>query len=155
MFEDYIHRFYDKLANRSEILLANGFAKAKEIAAWKENVAENWDSIEVVSFKFDDSVLKGVEIGDTVKAYVILDKHGIKGSLGIEIVRLHADPVTKTERIRAFKMSLDKTEGSKVYYSSEIKASEAGPFKFGVRIYPDNSDLPHRMDFAYVKWINF
>jgi starch phosphorylase len=52
-------------------------------------------------------------------------------------------------------MNLDKTEGSKAYYSLELKASEAGPFKFGARIYPDNSDLPHRMDFAYVKWIHF
>jgi starch phosphorylase len=155
MFEDYISRFYNKLANRSKILLASNFAKAKEIAAWKENIAENWDSIEVISDQFDDNVLKGFEIGDTVRASFVLDKHGIKGNLGVEVVRLYSDSVTKNEKIKIYKMNLDKTEGSKVYYSLELKASEAGPFKFGIRIYPDNSDLPHRMDFAYVKWINF
>jgi starch phosphorylase len=155
MFEDYISRFYNKLANRSKILLASNFAKAKEIAAWKENIAENWDSIDVISNQFDDNVLKGFEIGDTVRASFVLDKQGIKGNLGVEVVWLYSDSVTKNEKIKVYKMNLEKTEGSKVYYSLELKASEAGPFKFGIRIYPDNSDLPHRMDFAYVKWINF
>lgn len=154
MFEDYIDRFYNKLANRSKILSANGFAKPKEIVAWKENMAANWDSIEVLSFQLDDRYLKEVEIGDTVKFSLVLDKRGIKGNLGVEMVRLHFDSVTKDEKIKIYKMNLDKTEESKVYYSLKLNASEAGTFKFGVRIYPDNSDLPHRMDFAYVKWIN-
>ena len=155
MFEDYIDRFYNKLANRSTMLRANDFAKAKEIVAWKENVAENWDAIEIVSFQFDDDLLKGLESGDAIRFSLILDKHHIKGDLGVEVVRLRSDFVTKDENVKIYKLNLDKTEGSKVYYSLESKASEAGPFKFGVRIYPDNSDLPHRMDFAYVKWINF
>ena len=155
MFEDYINRFYNILANRSKILRANDFAKAKEIAAWKENVAENWDSIEVISLQSDYSLSKGFEIGDMINVLLILDKHEIKGNLGAEIVRLYSDPVTKEEKIKVYKLNLDETEGSKAFYSLELKAMEAGPFKFGMRIYPDNSDLPHRMDFAYVKWINF
>jgi starch phosphorylase len=154
MFEDYIERFYSKLANRSTILSANNFAKAKEIAAWKENVAENWDSIEVITGIFDDVVLKGVEIGDMVKASIVLDKHDIKGDLGIEVVRV-PEPASTDEAVKIYKMNLDRTEGSKAYYSLELRASDVGSFKFGVRIYPNNSDLPHRMDFAYVKWINF
>lgn len=153
MFEDYISRFYDKLAKRSAILTANAFAKAKEIVAWKENIAKNWDSIEVVSYQLDDKFLKGIEIGDTVKTSIVLDKHTVKGDLGVEIVQIHAKP--ENETVKTYKMNIDRTEGSKVYYSLELKASESGTFKFGVRIYPDNSDLPHRMDFAYVKWINF
>ena len=37
-----------KLANRSNELRANNYAKAKEIVAWKENMASNWDKFEVV-----------------------------------------------------------------------------------------------------------
>ncbi|MDR0769066.1 MAG: alpha-glucan family phosphorylase, partial [Dysgonamonadaceae bacterium] len=154
MFEDYISRFYSKLADRSTILSANGFAKAKEIAAWKENMAENWDSIEVISGMFNEGILKGVEIGDTVTASIVLDKHAIKGDLGVEVVRV-PEPVSPGEAVKIYKLNLDKTEGSKAYYTLELKASDVGSFKFGVRIYPDDSNLPHRMDFAYVKWINF
>jgi starch phosphorylase len=154
MIDDYINKFYEKLANRSGHLRTDNYTKAKELAAWKENVAANWDSIEVLSVKHDDNILKGLEIGEITKASLVLDKHGIKGDLGVEFVRLHTDPLTNAEVIKVYTMNLDKTEGGKVYYSIELKASEAGPFKFGVRIYPENKDLPHRMDFAYVKWIN-
>jgi starch phosphorylase len=154
MFDDYISRFYEKLAKRSDFLKNNHFAKAKELAKWKENVAENWDSIEVLSSDFDfNPGNKSAEVGDTIYHTIVLDKHAINGDLGVEVVRYHTDPVSQMDVIRVYSMRLDKTEGSKAYYSIELKASESGPFKFGVRIYPDNKDIPHRMDFAYVKWI--
>jgi starch phosphorylase len=31
--------------------------------------------------------------------------------------------------------------------------SEFGHYKVGIRVYPYNERLPHRMDFAYVRWI--
>jgi starch phosphorylase len=154
MIDDYIDKFYRKLANRSKALKKDNFAKAKELAAWKENVAANWDSIEVGPVKYDEGILNGLETGDVTKCSLVLDKHGITGDLGVEIVRLHTNPVTNTETLKVYPAHQDKTEGSKVYYSIELKASEAGPFKFGARIYPDNKDIPHRMDFAFVKWIN-
>ena len=126
MFEDYVNRFYSKLARRSSLLSANGFAKAKEIAAWKENVAEHWDSIEVISNQFDENILKGIEIGDTVRASIVLDKHAVKGDLGVEVVRVHSEPASESETVKTYKMHLDKTEGSKACYSFELKASEAG-----------------------------
>jgi starch phosphorylase len=155
MFEDYVERFYSKLAARSGLLSWNNFAEAKALAAWKENTAEHWDSIEVVSLQFDDSIRKGIEIGDTVRASLVLDKHGVRGDLGVEVVRIHTDPASDSETVKVFQMHRDMTEGSRVRYSLELKASEAGTFKFGVRIYPDNGALPHRMDFAYVKWVYF
>jgi starch phosphorylase len=154
MFDDYINRFYYKLANRSTELAASAYAKAKELAAWKENVASNWDSIEIISCHIDEKILKGMEIGDKVKANLVINKHEITGDLGAEIVKSYIDSTTNQEVIKISPMNVDKIEGSKVYYSIELKATEAGIFKLGIRIYPNNKDLPHRMDFAYVKWAN-
>ena len=47
--DDYYSKFYTKEAKTFQRLVANDYAKAKEIAAWKEKVAELWDSIEIVS----------------------------------------------------------------------------------------------------------
>ncbi|MDR3339568.1 MAG: alpha-glucan family phosphorylase [Candidatus Symbiothrix sp.] len=154
MFDDYINRFYSKLANRSKILQRDHFAKAKELAAWKENVAVGWDAIEVISADIDQNLLKGVEVGDVIEASLVLDKHEIKGDLGVEVVRFHTEPLSQIDVIKIYGMTKIKSEGSKEYYTIELKTSEAGSFKFGIRIYPENKDLPHRMDFAYVKWIN-
>jgi starch phosphorylase len=154
MFDDYIERFYNKLSSRSKTLTANNFAKARKLASWKEDVASQWDEIEVLAIDFEDFVSHKIEIGNELKASLILDKKNIKGDLGAELVRLHVSPVTNRETIKVYPMRLDKTEKNKLYFSLAIKSSEAGIFKLGVRIYPDNKDMPHRMDFAYVKWIN-
>lgn len=41
--DDYYSKFYCKLAKRFQTLAANDNAKAKEIAAWKEDVVAKWD----------------------------------------------------------------------------------------------------------------
>jgi len=155
MFDDYIDRFYSKLTNRSAELTKNSFAKAKELALWKENMASNWDSIDMIYFDFDEKMLnKKIEVGDSVVTSLVLDKHKITGDIGAELVRYHIDPLTGADVVKIFPMRIVKTEGTKVYYELNLTASEAGVFKFGLRIFPDNKDIPHRMDFAYVRWLN-
>ena len=155
MFDDYINKFYNKLANRVKELTNNSFAKAKELSLWKENMASNWDSIEVIDFDYDIKIAnKKVEIGDSVITSLVLDKHEIQGDIGAELVRYHTDSLTGTDVVKIFPMHIVKTEGTKVYYELSLTASEAGIYKFGLRIFPDNKDIPHRMDFAYVKWLS-
>ena len=77
----------------------------------------------------------------------------MKGDLGIEVVTYSEDN-KDNPRLGVRPMTLVKTEGSKLYYSIDFVSIETGHFKFGFRVYPNNKDIPHRMDFAYVKWIN-
>jgi starch phosphorylase len=154
MFDDYTHRFYNVLANRSNELAKDNFAKAKEVAAWKEEVALHWDEIEVVSINYDEKAINhGLEIGEALGVSIVLDKHNLQGDVGVELVRFQTNPVTHADSIKVYACEREKTEGSKVYFTLQLKASEAGTFKYGFRIYPSNGDIPHRMDFAYVRWI--
>jgi glycogen phosphorylase len=57
--DDYYDKFYTKEAANFKKLSADNNRLAKELAAWKEAVAQRWDSIRVVSK--DDSVLYGAE----------------------------------------------------------------------------------------------
>ncbi|MDR1526898.1 MAG: alpha-glucan family phosphorylase [Dysgonamonadaceae bacterium] len=155
MFDDYIHRFYDVLANRSCELAKDHFAKAKALAAWKEEVSQHWDEIEVVSITYDyQTINRGLEVGETLSVNVVLDKHRLQGELGLELVQFYTDPTTHVDTIRVHKGELEKTEGTRLYFTLRLQASESGTFKYGFRVYPSHKDIPHRMDFAYVKWIN-
>ncbi|MDR0546158.1 MAG: alpha-glucan family phosphorylase [Dysgonamonadaceae bacterium] len=153
MFEDYINRFYTKLADRSKSLIFNKYAKAKELAAWKAEVAEHWNEIEVVSVNYTNTSGQGVEVGDSITATIILDKHQLQGDLGLELVRYNADSVTNKDDVKVHPAQLEKTDGTKLVFSIQVQATQAGTYKYGARIYPANKELPHRMDFAYVKWI--
>jgi starch phosphorylase len=155
MIDDYIERFYSKLSDRSKNLSANGYSKAKEIAAWKEDVAANWDQIEVVSVIQDENRINmGMPVGDNYHIQIIVDKKAMKGEVGVEAVILGKDAITNKDHIRVEPIKLAKRDGSKLFFETDIKASESGHFRFNYRIYPENKDIPHRMDFAYVKWIN-
>ena len=36
-----------------------------------------------------------------------------------------------------------------------LQTAHAGSYKAAVRMFPKNDKLPHRQDFAYVKWLEY
>ena len=150
MLDDYIDRFYNKLATRSAHLHENGFAEAKAIAAWKEEVAEHWDSFQVESFTCSqDLAIDGPVVGKEYKF-----RHELKGMLGVEMVVTKENPDNhQLELLATEQFKLIKEEGSKLFFELKTTPSEAGLHKMGFRVYPVNKELPHRMDFAFVRWI--
>ena len=155
MLDDYIDRFYNKLATRSAHLHENGFAEAKAIAAWKEEVAEHWDSFQVESFTCSqDLAIDCPVVGKEYKFDLVIDRHELKGMLGVEMVVTKENPDNhQLELLATEQFKLIKEEGSKLFFELKTTPSEAGLHKMGFRVYPVNKELPHRMDFAFVRWI--
>lgn len=155
MLDDYIDRFYNKLATRSAHLHENGFAEAKAIAAWKEEVAEHWDSFQVESFTCSqDLAIDGPVVGKEYNFNLVIDRHELKGMLGVEMVVTKENPDNhQLELLATEQFKLIKEEGSKLFFELKTTPSEAGLHKMGFRVYPVNKELPHRMDFAFVRWI--
>ena len=58
----------------------------------------------------------------------------------------------KVFNVRQFEMT--GKEGNLYTFEAEFEPDEAGTFKTGIRMYPKNENLPHRLDFCYVKWID-
>ena len=155
MLDDYINRFYNKLATRSAHLRENGFAEAKSIAAWKEEVAEHWDNFQVESFTCSqDLAIDGPVVGKEYKFNLVIDRHELQGMLGVEMVVTKENPDNhQLELLATEQFKLMKEEGSKLFFELKTTPSEAGLHKMGFRVYPVNKELPHRMDFAFVRWI--
>jgi len=155
MLDDYINNIYNKLAVRSARLKEDDFAKAKEIAAWKEEVAEHWDRFEIESFMPDKDWTANLPLVGKLYTYnIVIDRKELQGLLGVDMVITWDNPVTHTQELRAVHpFELKKTEGSKLYFELKVASAEAGIHRVGFRVYPVNPELPHRMDFAYVRWI--
>lgn len=155
MLDDYEDRFYHKLATRSAHISANNYEIAKQLAAWKEEVAQHWDSFQVESFTCDqDLTVNGPVVGKEYNFNLVIDRHELQGMLGAEMVVMKEDPEKHTlSPINTAQFELMKEEGSKLFFKLTTTPSEAGNHKMGFRVYPVNKELPHRMDFAYVRWI--
>ena len=150
--DDYYSKFYDKQAERSAKLHANDNRLAKEIALWKETVAERWDSINVIDSNFD--ALNNAVTGKVTTLTFTIDEQGLQDAVGLELVVLNNTPVDDVNIHKVLPFKIVKTEGNLYTFQLDFDASDAGAFKCAVRMYPKNSLLPHRQDFAYVKWLN-
>jgi len=149
--DDYISRFYQPEAKRAAKLEANNFARAREIVAWKEEVASKWDSIQVLSSNFDEVHAGASRTGDKIDINVVIDTKGLGDSVGVELVFYKEEHGESKYDGRAdFKVV--KRNGSVFTYELKSSLKEAGTYKYALRMYPKNEALPHRQDFAYVRW---
>ena len=153
--DDYYDRFYNKLAKRCHVLNADNYKKAKEIAAWKEEVAEKWDSIEVVSFEKSEELLQdSIQSGKDYTITYVIDEKGLNDAIGIELVTIFTDADGKEHVYSVEPFEVVKKEGTLYTFQATHSLSNAGSFKMAYRMYPKNPDLPHRQDFCYVRWFN-
>lgn len=153
--DDYFDKFYNKEAKRFRMLSANGYAKAKEIAAWKEEVVSKWDSIEVVSCdKSEDLSTGAIESGKEYTITCVIDEKGLKDAIGVEIVTTYIAHDGKQHIYSVEPFNVVKKEGNLYTFQAKHKLENAGSFKVSYRIFPKNSDLPHRQDFCYVRWFS-
>ena len=148
--DDYFDKFYNAQAVRYHKLSADDNKLAREIALWKETVAERWDAIKVVERESDFD--GGVETGKKYKVRIVLDEAGLDDAVGLEFVVLgkNAKGEDCVAEIVPFKMMgrKDNLHTFEMIYDPD----HAGTFKSGIRMFPKNELLPHRQDFAYVKW---
>ncbi len=154
MMDDYFDKFYYKLATRSGYLSENNYAKAKEIAAWKEKMSSIWDKIQVTSVVVPDKFLHEPVVGEDYELKVEIDTNNPnEKGIGLELVITRLDKNNKDTLYDIEEMQIVKSEGSKLTFSVDYKLNLAGSFKYAFRMFPKNEDLPHRQDFCFVRWI--
>ena len=154
MIDDYFEKFYNKLAKRHNLLMADNYKIAKEIAAWKENMVAHWDEIEVVKVEGPDLLANNLNVGDKFDIAVELDTKGLNDKgLGVELVAIRTSLHNNDKLYEVEPLKLVKSEGSHLFFKNTYQLDYAGGMKFGLRMYPQNELLPHRMDFCYVRWI--
>ena len=151
--DDYYNKFYNKLAKRFHMLSANDNAKAKEIAAWKEEVVAKWDSIEIVSCdKLEDLKAGDIESGKEYTITYVIDEKGLNDAIGLELVTTYTTADGKQHVYSVEPFSVIKKEGDLYTFQVKHSLSNAGSFKVSYRMFPKNPELPHRQDFCYVRW---
>ena len=150
--DDYYSKFYCRLAERSKKLHANGNQLAKEIAFWKETVAERWDAISVVS---KSSTMNDftAETGTEFTVKYVIDEQGLDDAVGLEVVILKTDAKGEDRIASVHPFKLIGREGNLYTFECDIEPDEAGTYKAAVRMYPKSDKLPHRQDFCYVRWL--
>ncbi len=150
--DDYYSKFYEKQAKRFKELAKNNYRLAKDIAIWKEAVAERWDKISVVSSEWTFPAT-GVEAGVQYHLKYVINEQGLDDVVGLEKVNIATDKDGNDKVFNVEPLEVTGHEGNNFTFEGDLAPHQFGQYKSAIRMYPKNKNLPHRQDFCYIKWL--
>jgi phosphorylase/glycogen(starch) synthase len=153
--DDYVEKYYSKLYVRSKYLIADDFEKAKEMAAWKQRMRDEWDNIEVLNYSFESPSEKVYHSGHDYKAEIALNIKKIPTeNVGVEFIITNMNKYGEHEFVASKEFVIVNCKSGKCLYRANLIPEKAGTFFYGIRIYPKHPDLPHKQDFYLLRWID-
>ena len=151
--DDYYSKFYEKEAKRFKALSKDDNRLAKEIAQWKETVAERWDAVCVVSAESTAPSTGLLLTGVNYTLRYVINEQGLDDAVALEKVNVWTDENGEDHVFSIEPLKMVGHEGNNYTFEVVHSPKQAGQYKSAVRMYPKNKNLPHRQDFCYVKWL--
>jgi starch phosphorylase len=150
MVRDYVEQLYEPTARHADRLAQNGYAPARELAAWKARVEEAWDDVEILSVETDVAVAH-LSAQRTVEAEVAL---GALSVHDVDVQLLHG-PVgqqDELERPTIIMMTPNDGDGPTRRYHGMFTCERAGRYGFTVRVVPAHPDLITPVELGRIAW---
>jgi len=155
MIDDYYEKYYLKLWERNKKMIADDFARAKELASWKIEMTKEWDNIDVIRYSFERPSENVYLSGQDYKAEIVLNINNIpKEHVGVEFILAHLSSTGEYEFVAGREFQIVSCKGGRCLLRTHLVPEKAGTFAYGIRIYPKHKDLPHRQDFYLLRWID-
>lgn len=154
MLREYIGKYYNPLYTRSTTLLADHFAKVKELSLWKRKLLRNWENIEIENVTFHDSTQSPLLLGEEFTAGMTVNLRELSPEdVSIELLITQKQNDRIDNIILSQELFPQTVENGKVIFGTHFKANQPGVFDFAFRMKPRHPLLPHDQDFNLVKWI--
>jgi len=147
MVRDYVQQLYAPAAAASRALATDGFAPAKELAAWHADIVQRWAGVRVVH-------VEGTGAGDTPQVGAVLEVRAILDLAGLEprdvTVQAAYGRVDEADELRApaYAALVDAGIGEDGLHRFEgtVPLERAGSFGYSVRVLPHSDLLPGDAD---------
>ena len=154
MLSDYINLYYVPQAARVDGIVADDYAEAREIAAWKKRLRREWKNVEVVSVTAPDSNSDSLAIGNEFNAEIVLNIGDLNAEeIGVEILFATTDKKGRLHIQERYEFAPVESADGTAKYAAAINPDRSGIYQVAGRIYAKNAKLPHRQDFELVRWL--
>ena len=97
---------------------------------------------------------EAIYVGNAYRYEVTVDVAGLKpDDIGVELVMAkQIETGQGVKVVSTFELNVERVDGNNVHYSLDLVPEHTGSYDVALRVFPKNPKLPHRMDFALVKW---
>jgi glucan phosphorylase len=154
MIRDYQDRFYHPQHERTQKIVSDNYRLARELAAWKYKISAVWDQIEVKDISIAHGVTNVMKIGQDYPGRIVVDLKGLScDEIGLELVVTSNGNSEKRKLIDVMEFNVESCVDGIAVYTLNIHLQNSGTYSYGLRMFPKNVNLPHRMDFSFTKWL--
>jgi glycogen phosphorylase len=150
MVTDYVQKFYEPAARGAGEMAADGFARARDLAAWKRKVRSAWDEVRVIDVEGE---VLAANVGErrNMAATVHIGRLATEDVL-VQLAHGRVGPSGELMDPDLVEMKSGECSGGTCRYSGSFVAEGAGLYGFAVRVVPSHPDLVNPMEMGYVAW---
>ena len=143
MVRDYVHHLYTPAAVASRSLAAQGFAPARELAAWRGKVVSHWPGVRVLHVE-GGGVGDAPAVGASLLVRATVDLGGLDASdVSVQAVYGRVDELDVLHRPVHLPMTgIGAGEDGMPRYEGQVPLKRAGSFGYTVRVLPHSDLLP-------------
>ncbi|MDP8953833.1 MAG: alpha-glucan family phosphorylase [Actinomycetota bacterium] len=151
MVRDYVAELYEPTGARADALAADGCARAKALAAWKQRVHAGWKGVHIDAVAGDDVA---PDLGGEREVELVVAL-GDLAAADVEVQVLHGPVGHNDELAQAAVVTMElvgAAEDDHLRYRARITCDRPGRYGFTARIVPAHPDLVTPIELALVTW---
>ncbi len=153
MLMDYTTKYYMPVSARYLAMQENQGQRAKNLAAWKATVRENWGQLRVENVEANTLAEVHVNSEIVVRARVNL------GSLSPDDVRVqlyygHVNPAGDIQQGQVAPMELTEKQDAAYIYEGKVNFTTSGLHGYTVRVVPYHPDMTTPFDSGLIYWFS-
>jgi starch phosphorylase len=153
MLGEYVSKYYLPASRQGHRYAVDGYAAAKEVAAWKARVRAAWPG---VAARRVDAPRTRIEFGDSMPVEVAVNLNGLEPSdVAVELLlgrqardgeaALHVHALAPAG-------ALAESPGEQ-RYRLELKPGLSGRLDYRIRLYPKHELLTHPFELGLATWV--
>jgi glycogen phosphorylase len=150
MVRDYVEQLYEPIAAQATSLTADGQAKARALAAWKQRVIGGWDGVKIVSVETEAAV---TDLGTERHVDAVVDLGALDPTdVTVELLHGAVGPNDELVSPRRVAMTLRDGGDGDTRYVGSFGCDTAGRYGFTVRVVPSHVDLTTPLELGQIVW---
>ena len=155
MVKDYVHDLYEPTALQTDALSADGYRRARQLAAWKQRVSGAWPEVKVLLVEQDDG--GGLmDLGGQRSVAVSVDLGSLSpDDVAVELLHgpvVSNEEMSSTEVVRLALSPDANPESGPFRYVGSFPCDRSGRHGYTVRIVPSHPDLVEAVEMGCIAW---
>ena len=151
MVKEYTNNYYVPDIQRSMQVEQNRYEQARSLAAWKERVRNNWDSLELYIDGQRDGQLS---LGERIDVRAWVRVNGLTpDDLSVELVYGDANDERGATAQYPIPMTYTKRENDgSFHYDAQLRPEKSGSIAYNVRVIPKHPGLTEKYEMGLIRW---